>query len=118
MNSQPRHPRGKSSRQLLAMSDDGASPPSSPLAALPLTAITEWPRPGSALPPWLRGQPRGKAASDGQPSGAAPPPPADAVPSLQDLVCGWLASNLHAIECLEWLPDHLAARDHAKGLAF
>ena len=91
------------------MSDDGASPPSSPLAALPLTAITEWPRPGSALPPWLRGQPRGEAASDSLPSGAEPPPPADAVPSLQDLVCGWLASNLHAIECLEWLPDHLAA---------
>jgi len=31
------------------------------------------------------------------------------VPSLQELLCGWLARHLHAIDDLDWLPPHLSS---------
>ena len=50
----------------------------------------------AALPPWA------------SPKAAALAAPSAGVPSLQALLCHWLAKNLHVIEALDDLPPHLA----------
>jgi len=54
------------------------------------------PRPSTASPPWA------------SPKAAALAAPSAGVPSLQALLCHWLAKNLHVIEALDDLPPHLA----------
>lgn len=92
-----------------------------------LTGIVSPPKGRPQATPWERPRTASRAATeivsdaaDGDDETPAPPwakqsAPVAAtgddtgIPSLQEILCGWLARHLHAIEDLDYLPPHLAA---------
>jgi hypothetical protein len=71
------------------------------------TAITSAVTADAPAPPWARSSAAAKASDAAVAADAGGGD--SGVPSLQEVLCGWLARHLHAVENLDDLPPHLSS---------